>query len=272
VHHASQTLTSTNAPGAQPFLGVWQGGHRPTPAELLDGAFDRPQAAAPVHKLLVCAAPRTSSKRLARLLLGAGLGVPLEYFNSRNVAPLCKRWGVGPDAYLATLLARRTVNDVFAANMQFRQIEQWGRAQDFSSLFAGATVIHLKRQDRVAQATSLAACMLTDRWGFEEVSEETVLPDWRLKRAARKAVQAVSDDDGLWERWFQAHQVRPVVLTTEAVNTDNLEVIATLAARLDSPYDQAGAARMLQLDSGPYRGDRALKARLHAMIAALPPF
>lgn len=248
---------------------VWAGITRPSAAELRELAYDTGDAGVPDKKLLVCAAPRASSKRLARLLLGAGIGVPLEYFNNNSVQPLTERWNIKKHDYLKNIYARRSANGVFASNIQFPQMQKWPHPGDFPVLFEGATVIYLVRDDKLAQAASLATCMITDRWGFEEVVATKNYSTWRLKRVARQAMQIIADDDQLWQDWFRQQGIQPILLSTERVNRNDLTLVHEIAARLGVAIDAERAQRMLHVDCGAYAGDLALKARMQHIVREL---
>ena len=245
----------------------WDGRERPRPIDLRAPAYDGSSADPPRHKLLVCAAPRTSSKRLARLLLGAGLGVPMEYFNENSIGALTSRWGIDRRAYVAHLYAKRSANGVFASNLQQQQLHVWPYRQDVDSLFDGATVVHLVRADKRAQAASLAACLLTGEWGFEEPGGPAEYSAREMQRAARHAMAIVAVEDDHLERWFGQYRVTPIRIAAEDVNKADLTLVADLASRLDVEFDRAGAERMLQCDAGPYRGHETLKSRLREYLA-----
>jgi LPS sulfotransferase NodH len=245
---------------------IWNGQARPAPADLRGAEYDVTAGTPPEDKLLICAAPRSSSKRLARLLLGAGLGVPMEYFNETSVGALTARWQIHRRDYLSHVYARRTVNGVFVTNLQHRQLEAWPYPRDFDGLFAGAVVVHLIRRDKAAQAASLAACWLTGDWGFDEPSSTPEFSPREMKRAATKAMAIVAAEDQHLQRWFDRYGVDPIRISADDVNRSDLTVVAGLAARLEVEFDRAGAERMLQCDSGPYRGYDALKSRLREYL------
>ena len=245
---------------------AWDGLSRPRPADLRGPAYDVASLAPPRHKLLICAAPRSSSKRLARLLLGAGLGVPMEYFNETSIGPLCTRWQIQRRHYLAQLYARRSANGIFASNLQHAQIEAWPYRQDFEELFANAVVVHLIRLDKTAQAASLAASLLTGEWGFDEPASCPEYSGREMKRAARQAWAIIAADDERLQTAFNRLHVDPIRIMSDEVNRADLTVVADLAARLDTAFDRAGAERMLQHDRGPYRGYEALKSKLREYL------
>lgn len=248
---------------------IWNGAMRPAPGELRELPYDTHSLILPEKKLLVCAAPRASSKRLARLLLGAGIGVPLEYFNDNSVQPLTERWQIKKKDYLDAIYARRSANGIFASNIQFPQIQKWPYPPDFVRLFENATVIHLIRDNKLSQAASLATCMLTGRWGFEEATTTKSYSTWRLKSVARKAMQIIDEDEQLWQGWFSQHGIKPVTISTERVNKSDLDLLNEIAAMLGVRIDAVGAKRMLDVDQGAYPGDLDLKSRLQQVIGEL---
>jgi trehalose 2-sulfotransferase len=186
----------------------------------------------------------------------------MEYFNENSIGALTSRWSIHRRDYLAHLYAKRTANGVFASNLQQQQIRAWPYRQDIDRLFDGATVVHLVRADKRAQAASLGACLLTGEWGFEEPDRPAEFSARQMRRAAKDAMAIVAAEDGHLERWFDHYRVRPIRVAAEQVNRADLAVVADLAARLDVEFDHAGADRMLQCDIGPYRGHETLKSKI----------
>ena len=260
-------MTSVVSPTAC-ARSVWTSGVRPTPDELRTAIYDAPAAQAPLAKLVVCAAPRCSSKRLARLLLSAGLGVPMEYFNNNSVKALTQRWGVRKRHYVQAIFSKRSANGVFATNLQYHQIEVWPYPLAFRELFDNATLIHLVRPDATAQAASLATSMLTGRWGFEDTTAHVAYTERQLRRAAHEAVRAIAAEERGWAQWFAANHLTPSRVTANQVNCNDLDLVKDISARINVLPDLDSAARMLEIDNGPYRGDAGLKAELRAIIEA----
>lgn len=257
---------SVRLAAGSPHHSVWKGENRPTPAELGTDAYDRESDSPPRHKILVCAGPRTSSKRLGRLLLAAGLGVPMEYLNPRSVAALTARWRCRTRDYLASIYRWRTANGVFSSNLQYGQIRAWRHKRDIDDLFDGATVIHLSRRSKVAQAASLAACMLTGNYGFVEETPPPSFSEWRLRKAARQAVRLIAEEDRGWSRVFEERQIDPIGLTDDRVNADTPELVEAIASRVGIPFDSSSLRRMLVLDDGPYATQKDLKSRLRLVV------
>jgi len=255
--------------GAPPLPGarsIWAGDGRPTPAEIRRASYDVEAGTLPAQKLLICAAPRTSSKRLARLLLAAGIGVPMEYFNLNSIKALTARWGIKTREYLKALYMRRSANGVFSSNLQHQQIRDWPHPCDIDDLFDHASVIHLVRPDKAAQAASLAACLLTGRWGFEEVETEHVYAEKRLRNAACRALRLIEEEDRLWGRLFEVRGITPIIFSTEQVNRDDLTLVTEIAEHLRVQVDLSSLKKMLRCDRGRYSADMTLKSKLRALI------
>ncbi len=218
------------------------------------------------HKLVICSSPRTSSKRLARLLLAAGIGVPMEYFNERSVRTLAARWGVALPAYLETLYRRRVVNGVFALTVQHHQVRAWQYPADVASLFADAATVYLTRSDRDAQAASLAACMLTDNWGFDGSTSQRVFTRRQLQQAARRAIDFLDLERRHWDERFRDAGRDTLRLTDEQVIADPVAAVRAVADQLAVSFDAEGLGRMVEVDKGPYAVDRELKSQLLPLV------
>jgi len=248
--------------GANASPSPWGGSSRPTPDELRSADYDTEDRIVPKRKLLVCAGPRTSSKRLARLLLAAGCGVPMEYFNPNNIRALCTRWGIRRRDYLANVFNRRSVHGVFATNLQHQQFRNWPRPEDFAILFAGAGFIHLTRPDKPRQAASLAACLLTGHYGFEETTDVRTFAPWRMRRAAHQAAAIIMREDRQWADFFTRWRITPLAISQEQVNADDPRLISAITRHFDLPFHADAVELMLKLDRGSYPGDQRLKAEL----------
>jgi LPS sulfotransferase NodH len=195
-------------------------------------------------------------------MLAAGLGVPMEYLNENSVSALTARWRVPRRTFVPRLYTMRSANGIFATNLQQQQVQAWPYRRDIDDLFTDAIVISLVRENRRAQAASLAASMLTGEWGFDEPQGSVEFEPRQLRRAASEATALLALEAERAARCFEHYGVSPIHLTSEEVNRADLAVIEGIAARLDVECDRVGAERMLACDVGPYRGYEGLKARL----------
>src|SRR5260370_32405008 len=110
---------------AAPLLGYdWstRPGARPDVIDLIGPWFDRPRGEPAKKTLIICAAPRTGSYELARLLTAAGIGIPHEYFSPTYAPVVASRWGLTPSVlsesqienYILELRCRRSAAGVLA--------------------------------------------------------------------------------------------------------------------------------------------------------------
>src|SRR5437868_12044171 len=128
-------------------------GQNPDIVDLIGPWFDSPRGEPAAKTLIICAAPRTGSNSLARLLLAAGIGVPHEYFNEQFATIAAARWGLPANvlaadqigAFVDELRRRRRVGDVFATKLQYWQYLGNLANEHGSALFENATVVHLFR-------------------------------------------------------------------------------------------------------------------------------
>lgn len=245
----------------RPLATAWRDSTRPSPADLDGPAYDQPPAR-PRRVLLVCTAPRSSSKRLARLLLAAGIGVPMEYFRPPRIEGLGARFGTRTLAeYLAAIRARRTVNGVFASLLHWRQYDATLRNAAGAALLRDATLVRLERADRDAQVVSLAAAMLSGNWGFER-PREAVYEAGTMASALDAAAAMLAAETAGWEAFFAG---RPALaLRSDEVNAQPAAAVARVARALDVTFDRDAVARMAAIDP-TYEGERALKKSLAAL-------
>ena len=139
-------------------------------SDLYGAEYDVPNAPEPAVRYAILSTPRVGSTLLSLSLCNIeGLGTPLEYLNPIFARPLARQWGVGGDVrtYLATMLRMRTSRQgYFGLKAHARQAI--GNREMASALsvidFDRFVFIRLSRQDKVAQAVSLARAQQTGRW------------------------------------------------------------------------------------------------------------
>jgi hypothetical protein len=174
-------------------------------------------------------------------MLGAGFGVPMEYFNSKNATALTRRWGIGKREFLEVLYAKRTFNGVFAIKLHGDQFSAWPHQRDLDNLFDQATVIHLQRPDRTAQAASLAASMLTGCWGSDPVpgSDPSTQLKATVRRAIRRAADSLTQRADRLARLLSGRPARPDLGGEDGFSGGEMRRMARLAVRRVAENDQA---------------------------------
>lgn len=207
--------------------------------EIVSEMFDQPEWRGVMPtKIIICSSPRSGSWMLCRYMLQNGLGVPAEYFNRLHLPGLAARFGVrrvedldwltpgrirrwvtrrfGRDprsefmtSYVAALFARRTVNDVFAAKVQWLQYLDVLDNPAGRRLLRDARCIYLYRKDIVDQAISLHISTLTGRWGpgDEITSVPAGEPNYLDTVAIAEHVRRLAEEELGWQHWFAANRV-----------------------------------------------------------------
>lgn len=236
---------------------------------------------------LLCATPRTGSTLLCSLLTSTNvLGSPESYFRVEDEETWAERLGVPVVGGLvrdygafatAVRAAGSTANGVFAARVMWGSVERvieglappasQSDVEALEGAFGPLAVIHLTREDVVAQAVSWARAEQTGFWHHGDMTSARPEPD--LGRMADLSKE-IDDHNAMWARWFTANHVQPHRLTYEALTGDPAGTIAGLASHLGivvpkvwrpaSPHrkhaDQTNAewSRLLQASLNPKIG------------------
>src|SRR5262249_14841975 len=187
-------------------------GEKPDIVDLIGPSFDRPRGEPAEKTLIICAAPRTGSNNLARLLLAGGIGVPHEYFNPQYAAVAAARWGLPPTvlstsqigSYIEELRRRRSAGGVFATKLQFWQYQGSLCNEHGRSLFHRAVVVHLFRADVFRQFLSFLKALETGRYDFSNRATGTPLSVALILDASnlKGTLQAVMGEDAGLRRLF----------------------------------------------------------------------
>ena len=230
-------------PVADPVRAADGDADRAAPPAVNEARFDQPEwNGPPAVRYVVCAAPRSGSYLLARLLIAAGLGVPHEYFQAGHAGRLADRWGIDRAdraGYLAALFRRRTTpNGVWGTKLQWDQCAGW-RADLDRAVLAGARLVYLTRADTTAQAVSLHLARVSGMWGFDTTPAVGVRAGGALDdpvgvRAAAAELQAEAD---AWEGYFAAAGADPLVVRYEEFVRAQPETIARIAEYLGLAQD-----------------------------------
>lgn len=230
---------------------------RPDVLDLISADYDQPPGTPSPQTLIICAAPRTGSTELSRLLTAAGLGVPHEYFNPQWAPLLAARWSLGQSpleaqhigAYIEALRSRRARGGLFASKLQFWQFTASLRNMHGEALLRNARVIYLFRPDIVAQLASFRASLATGQWDFS--NRKTSDPIDAGFEQAMWALDTLIAEDAGFRRLFALLEIRPTFLTLDDISRRPREVIDTIARMFDLPVDHAKLTQILAT-SAPY--------------------
>jgi trehalose 2-sulfotransferase len=245
---------------------------RPDIVDLLSPWFDRPKGEPATKTLIICAAPRSGSYELARLLTAAGIGTPHEYFHPTCAAVLAARWGL-PSAvlseqyiahYIEELRCRRSQNDVFGTKLQYWQYEDSLRNEQGCAIFDRAVVVHLYRADAVSQFVSWHKACESGRFDFSDRQTHPPRDPKALQQLSGLLgmIDQLVMEDANFRRLFVLAGIRPIFCEFNQLSRDPQSVLEKIADALGAAVNQEGLARMIKL-GGPYhRAERADREKI----------
>ena len=196
----------------------------------------------PVRKsYIVASSYRSGSQYLCWRLWQTGvLGAPSEVLNpTSELRVLTNRFKASsPSDYMTKLLGRRTTrNGVFGMKAHFHHFETF--LKDYPRLLevlAPVSYIYISRQDRVAQAVSMAKALQTNMWTSR--MEEEQKPALRYDRdMITKCLADVEQQDLTWREWFRAHAVEPFEVTYDQLTSDPTRVVGRIVALMGVQHD-----------------------------------
>jgi LPS sulfotransferase NodH len=250
---------------------------RPDIEDLLGPAFDR-EASSPAKKtLIICAAPRTGSYELARLLTAAGVGVAHEYFHPSCANALIARWRLSHASlareqlgnYVAQLRLRRCANDVFATKLQYWQYEDTLLNEHGRALFAHAVVVHLFRSDVAGQFASWRRACQSGRFGFTDRVTHPPRADANLGdgEALLSMIDELVMEDAKFRRFFVVAGIRPIFFEFDQLIGASRSCVETIADALGVQLDRARLDDALAL-SARYRREPGAEERERRLFDA----
>lgn len=238
---------------------------KPDIVDLIGPWFDRARGDPAAKTLIICAAPRTGSNNLARLLLAAGIGVAHEYFNPPYAAIAASRWGLGPTAlspdqiggYIEELRRRRCAGGVFATKLQYWQYRASLRNNHGRALFQAAVVVHLFRSDAFRQFISFLKAIKTGRYDFSDRATRTPVSDAKLfsERDLLEAAEGLMAEDAGFRTLFILLGIRPVFVEFDELNREPRFVVDRIARSLNVPVNREALDKALAFAT-PYSKDQ----------------
>ena len=221
-----------------------------SPQTVTSKSFDLPGPVRLRKSYIVASTPRCGSTFLCSLLWQTGvLGAPSEYWNCHKSGAR-KTIGIrmmerleatsGPD-YLTKLLACRTSkNGVFGVKVHFFDFQEVvsGFPQMLERL-APVTFINIEREDKIAQAVSLARSLQTGTWtAGSNKPRPTVTYDREL---ISRCLGSLETQKLGWARWFEANQINPHVITYEKLAADTAGVVSGIVKLIGAQNDEPHA-------------------------------
>ncbi len=186
---------------------------------------------------IVASSPRSGSTYLCRVLGQSGLlGTPSEVLNPGfDLRAFKNRFKASsPADYIAELVARRTAKSgVFGLKAHFENFE--GFLKEYPALLdvlSPVTYIYINRQDRVAQAVSMARALQTNQWSSQ--GEKGPKPQLRYDRELiANSMKEVELQDAGWLNWFKANSITPFRLAYEDLIADPASTVQSVVEYLE---------------------------------------
>ena len=191
---------------------------------------------------IVASSYRSGSQYLCWRLWQTGLlGAPSEVLNpTSELRVLMNRFKASsPTDYIAKLLARRTSrNGVFGMKAHFHHFEAF--LKEYPALLevlSPTTYIYISRQDRIAQAVSMAKALQTDAWTsrMEEGPKPVLVYD---REMIAHCLVDIERQDLTWRRWFETHNVTPFQVTYDDLTADAAGVVRSIVEFLGVQNDE----------------------------------
>lgn len=191
---------------------------------------------------IVASSYRSGSQYLCWRLWQTGLlGAPSEVLNpTSEMRVFMNRFNTSsPADYIATLLARRmSRNGVFGMKAHFHHFEAF--LKEYPALLdvlAPTTYIYISRDDKIAQAVSMAKALQTDAWTsrMEEGPKPVVVYD---RDMIENCLADIERQDLTWRQWFEAHDVTPFQVTYDRLTSDAEGVVRDITELLGVQDDE----------------------------------
>lgn len=208
----------------------------------MSGADQQPRVS-----YLLCGTPRTGSTLLCDLLTDTGIaGRPESYFRRPDLDAWADRWQLPRDDHrryarrdyaAAVLRAGSTANGVFGCRVMWGSvpelIEHFGGGEDQHRVLTRALgpvrIIHIARDDTVAQAVSWARAEQTHYWQHGDLARTE--PTYDADQIATLA-STISEHNAAWEAWFTDIGISPHRVGYEELAADPRATLTAILTHL----------------------------------------
>jgi trehalose 2-sulfotransferase len=197
----------------------------------------------PLRKSYIIASSyRSGSQYLCWKLWQTGLlGAPSEVLNpTSELRVFMNRFKTSsPGDYIAALLARRTSrNGVFGMKAHFHHFQAFlNEYPELLDVLAPVTFVYISRDDRVAQAVSMAKALQTNAWTsrMEEGPKPVLHYDGEM---IARCLDDIEQQDLAWRRWFEQHDSTPFQVTYSELTADPVGVVRSIVELLGVQNDE----------------------------------
>jgi LPS sulfotransferase NodH len=193
--------------------------------------------AVPLQKsYIIASSARSGSNFLAWRLWSTGvLGAPCEYLNPNfEMHTMMNRLKASsPADYLAKLLVCRTSpNGIFGLKSHFHNFAAFLEDYPgFLETLSPVSYIYISREDKIAQAVSMAKAYQTAAWTSKM---EGVPSASRYDRALiAKCLEEIEQQETSWLTWFRAHNLEPFKVIYEVLTANTAAVVQDIVEFLN---------------------------------------
>jgi trehalose 2-sulfotransferase len=191
---------------------------------------------------IVASSYRSGSQYLCWRLWQTGLlGAPSEILNpTSELRVLTNRLKAhSPADYIAKLLARRTSrNGVFGIKAHFHHFEAFLKEYPaLLELLSPTTYIYITRDDKIAQAVSMAKALQTDAWTsrMEDGSKPVLIYNPQM---IAHCLADIEQQDLAWRQWFESQNITPFIVTYDKLTSNTAGVIRSIIELLGVQNDE----------------------------------
>jgi trehalose 2-sulfotransferase len=191
---------------------------------------------------VIAATYRSGSTYLCTLLWKSGvLGAPFEYFNYEYEMRLLQaRFNARtPGEYVRALVEHRTSpNGIFGVKLQYAHFKAFVRRYpDLLKDLAPVRFLYIERQDKVAQAVSLAKALQSRAWFSVTEDREAQMPLFYSYDFIATCLNRLQNDCDRWRQWFRENGIDPVTMYYEELCARGKEVTSQVVQFLEVEKD-----------------------------------
>lgn len=225
---------------------------------------------------IICATPRTGSTLLCDLLTATKTcGAPDSFFMANADPHWLKAWGMPVEGdptdpgYCVDMLkgavkAGKGGTDVFGLRLMRSDLPALSSmiaavhsglksdTERLAAAFGDVLYIHLRREDKLAQAVSLVKAEQTGLWHVAPDGTEVerlappAEPVYDHARIAAKLAN-LEADDATWTDWFDAQQIRPLSIGYENLAAHPQKELTRICTRLSVPPPKSVKANLAKM-------------------------
>ena len=192
---------------------------------------------------IIAASYRCGSTHLCTRLWRTGrLGAPFEYLNyEHEMKFLYSRLGAdSPQDYLERLIAcRMSDNGIFGLKAHFHHFRAALRACPSTlERLQPLQFIFIRREDKIAQAVSLAKALQTRAWLGLSTLERAQVPLFYSSEFIGACLKEIDRQETSWMEWFDSRKVSPHLVRYEELLRDEASTVTNLCFALGVANDE----------------------------------